>query len=77
MPRNWTLEGSEDQLNWNILSTHHLDQSFTSAQNITFPVNEQGYYRFIRLKNTGEDSSNTNYLGVSGFELFGIVKRKE
>jgi len=76
MPRNWNLEGSEDGIIWNILSTHHLDQSFSAAENIIFPVNEKGYYRYIRLKNTGPDSTNTNYLGISGFELFGSVKRK-
>jgi len=74
LPRNWNFEGSVDGNVWDVLKAHVNDQTIMNATVFTFEVNNvvQGY-RYFRMRVTGPDSSATNYLGLSGFEMFGKV----
>jgi len=75
MPRNWNFEGSVHGGEWDILRIHNNDQTIQGASNYMFEVNTTGAYRFFRLRVTGPDSTGTNYLGLSAFEMFGRVVR--
>jgi len=75
MPRNWNFEGSLDGQQWEILKEHQNDLTFQAATNHMFEVHTNTSYRYFRLRVTGPDSSGTNYLGLSAFEMFGRVVR--
>jgi len=75
MPRNWNFEGSLDGNHWDMLKVHNNDQTIQGASNYMFEVHTDNSYRYFRLHVTGPDSSATNYLGLSAFEMFGRVVR--
>lgn len=74
--RSWVLEGSNDGKNWIELDSHLNDTRFNSpSQVILFPImNEEKQrmkFKFIKLKMTGKNDRNGNYLDVFNIELFG------
>jgi len=75
MPRNWNFEGSLDGQQWDILKEHQNDLTIQAQSNHMFEVHTDNSYRFFRLRVTGPDSTGTNYLGLSSFEMFGRVVR--
>lgn len=75
--RNWNLEGSNDGINWFILSQH------VEPQNTSLPspnctqtfhlTSKKEFYRFIRIHQVGQNSSNWNF-GLGGIEFYGLLK---
>jgi uncharacterized protein YqgQ len=74
-PVNWVIEGSVDKTQWVELD-RHINCPDLRGKNVsqTFSVSGTGFFRLIRLRQTGPDSLNQNYLTLSAFELFGIVR---
>jgi hypothetical protein len=71
--RHWTLQGSTDAKNWTVLRRHQDDNSLNgpfafAAWNIDASTTA---YRYFRVLQTGKNSSNNNFLSLSGIELYG------
>ncbi|KAF2073310.1 hypothetical protein CYY_005363 [Polysphondylium violaceum] len=71
--RNWTLQGSMDSKNWTVLVRHSNDSSLNgNFSTCTWPIpNCTQAYRHFRILQTGRNSSNHNFLSISGIEFYG------
>jgi hypothetical protein len=76
--RNWVLEGKVDDSAtsaWVVLREHVNDTSINAGGGTcSWPVTNLGdnqCFRYIRIRITGFDSSNCNYVMCSGIELYG------
>jgi hypothetical protein len=75
--RTWRLAGSNDGLSWVGIDDRQNDTSLNSQGAIsTFSISldVQNEFQMIRLRQTGGDNRNCDYLVVSGIEFFGVVK---
>jgi hypothetical protein len=74
--RSWAIEGSHDgeDNHWTALDSRTNNTDAHVGHPIaTFNVGDSGFYRFIRLRNTGQTAKGSNSLVVLGFELFGFL----
>lgn len=71
--RTWDLQGSNDGINWKTIKRHTNDRSLHGQYAVaSWPVqNCTDGYRFLRVLQTGHNSSNHNFLALSGFEFYG------
>jgi len=73
--RNWNLEGSTDQRQWKVISAHQDDTSLNKKDVFVYwDVKCEEYFRFIRMRITGETAQQNLYLVANGFELYGTLK---
>jgi hypothetical protein len=75
----WELSGSEDGNMWVIVDrkeTNDLNDNYVTK---TFSCNvERSYadfYRYIRLQQTGKNSSGSDYLQLANIEFFGSMTK--
>ncbi|KAH3761856.1 E3 ubiquitin-protein ligase HECTD1 [Pelomyxa schiedti] len=74
--RNWVLQGSNDGNSWTTLRRHTNDMSINSNYAThSWPVQGTEPFQFFRVLQTGRNSSNHNFLSLSGFELYGDLHR--
>ncbi|OHT01448.1 hypothetical protein TRFO_31779 [Tritrichomonas foetus] len=69
----WAIEGSNDGFIWEILDnriTQDLDGFYIIK---TYSVNTRKAFRYIRLKQTGKNSSFQDFLLISNLEFFGSI----
>lgn len=72
-PRNWILQGSNDDNSWTDLNTQVNNTTLTSAgQWLSLPVNISGVFSSFRLIQNGLDSSSYDYLCLDEVELYGV-----
>jgi hypothetical protein len=72
--RSWVLEGSLNGSNdsWDEVDRHDDDTTMNIKHPIgTFAVTRSGEYRFIRLRQTGKNHGNNDYMVLYSFEIFG------
>ena len=75
--RHWDLQGSLDGENWVVLSRHNNDASLNSpfavhSWPVILPLDiKVNNFRYFRILQTGHNSSNHNFLMLSGFEIYG------
>ena len=75
---SWKIEGSNDASSWlpihsnssNDLNGMYITKHFTCSRT----YNE--FFRYIRLTQTGKNSSRCDHLQMSEIEFFGIVKSR-
>lgn len=75
--RNWKLEGSKDGVTWVLLSEHKDDQKLNGKSSTgSWDINDKTkeFYKFIKLEQTGNNSSNSTYMNLAGMEFYGSVK---
>ena len=77
--RSWSLQGSNDGLNWRTLMGHRNDRTLSQSNPVgvfTLPQPQPSEYSFywFRILMEGPCEANSNYLGISGFELFGSAR---
>ncbi|CAG9766512.1 unnamed protein product [Ceutorhynchus assimilis] len=76
--RNWYFQMSKDGMLWTTFCTHTHDMSLnepgsTATWPVEAPQDEQGW-RHVRIQQAGKNASGqTNYLSLSGFEIYGQV----
>lgn len=77
-PVNWVIEGSNTDLtnDWVILDSRNdiksLDDSYAFQ---TFFIQKScDFYRYLRIRQTGRDSTNDHYLEISELDFYGITK---
>lgn len=74
--RNWNMEGSNDGVNWTIISKHTNDSSLNAkGATHTWAVQCKDAYRIFRILQWGLNSNRHYYLCLSGFEIYGTVSR--
>jgi hypothetical protein len=77
-PRNWRLEGSNDNSTWTVLKNHTNDQEIANqsravaAWAVTPPTDEG--FRYFRILQHGANAGGTNHLCCKGIELYGTLK---
>lgn len=78
-PRNWVLEGSNGNDQWEMLD-EKKDCDVFNKQNIvhTFKINNQQSKKFkiIRIRQTGHNSTNNYHLIINAFEIYGTLNEQ-
>eukprot|EP01083_Nonionella_stella_P033085 90584_1 len=76
--RNWQFCGSNDGIQWTVLKQHNNDTSLkTRGQSCTWPITDCiDYYSLFRIYQFGSNSNDSHYLCVSGFEIYGNVRKQ-
>ena len=74
--RTWDFQGSTDGRDWVVLQRHtnddHLNDRFaTFSWEIKGGKEQRKAFRYFRVLQTGHNSSNHNFLVLSGLELYG------
>ncbi|KAJ3433991.1 hypothetical protein M0812_20049 [Anaeramoeba flamelloides] len=72
--RNWDLQGSNDCQNWTVLSKHRSDNSLNGKfATFSWPINkhQDTDFRYLRLLQSGYNSSHHNFLALGGVEFYG------
>ena len=85
-PYNWVFEGSKDSTNFETLYENTAKKlcEWIEFDNIgtrgctqiithSFSVNNSDYYKSFRLRQTGSDSNNENFLVLSALEIIGSI----
>jgi len=63
-----------DGIQWKTLKRHNNDKSLNGPYAThSWPVQTTESYRFFRILQTGHNSSNHNFLVISGFEFYGML----
>jgi hypothetical protein len=75
--RNWKLQASSNGVEWVDLRNHVNDISLNGkASSHSWDIDQQDeYYNWFRVVQTGNNSSSNTYLSMAGFELYGMVKK--
>jgi hypothetical protein len=72
--RNWVLQGSNDRINWVMLSNHRNDESVKAPfSTATWPVNTNGFFKFFRIVQTGNNWSGNRWLYLLKLEIWGVA----
>jgi len=71
--RTWYFQGSNDGENWIALRKHTSDVSLSGKfESFSWPVEGvTNAFRYFRILQTGHNSSNRNFLVLSGIEIYG------
>jgi len=73
--RNWVLEGSNDNLKWDIIREHKNDPKLTSGMCSSWSLETHMAYGYLRIRVTGKDSTGISfYLCCSGIEFYGTLE---
>ena len=75
---NWCIEGSNDQETWQELDRRSNEQSLrencsSNTFNIQASLKNDEYYRYLRIRTTGVNTSNDHRLFFSSIEFFGTI----
>lgn len=76
--KNWVIEGSKDNVNWVILDERKNEESLNdrTASN-TFKIQHNfendEFYQYIKIRQTGLNTSNGNQLYFGSIEFFGSL----
>jgi hypothetical protein len=72
--RNWDFQGSIDGKSWVVLKRHSNDPTLSAPfalKTFFLDKNPAVPFQWFRIIQTGHNSTNHNFLVLSGFELFG------
>eukprot|EP01084_Bolivina_argentea_P117264 208273_1 len=70
--RSWNLEGSNDGETWDLINEHKDDKSLNKSYDThVWSVDAKQHYYVFRIIMTGPNADDTNYLCLSGLELYG------
>ena len=72
-PRNWELQGSNNGTSWTVLDTQSTNASVGNGTNFSGPVSNTNKWRYVRILQTGLNSSDSTYLTVGDLELWGTL----
>lgn len=77
-PRSWVIEGSntDEESDWEILDKQDNNETLHGKNTCyTFKINEQDkYYRYLRIRQTGKNSNGYDYFCFAGLEYFGKIR---
>ncbi len=71
MPKNWTVQGSNDRLNWTLLDTRTEETGWTYDDNVrTYSLDNSAPYRYYRMDFTDTQAADAAYLSFAQLEFF-------
>ena len=73
----WALEGKRDDNDdeWELIDAHNETKPFGKYEEKVFEIHNNTPFKSVRLRQIGPNHSNSNFLFINGFELYGkIVK---
>ena len=79
-PVQWVLEATDDVTNensWDIIDTRNTDEMkglYVARKFRCTRANAGQYYQFVRLRQTGKNSSGTDHLVLSEIDFFGKIR---
>ena len=75
-PVQWEIEGSNDESSWVSLDSRNTWEQCGKGvvKNYSCNKGNHDFYRFIRMRQTGKNSSGEHYLVFSQIELFGKLQ---
>jgi hypothetical protein len=77
-PRSWVLEGSTDCSKWTILDTRRDTRELTGLGTVkTFSIADPCWVRWIRIRQTGPNSTGNHYLNLKSLEFFGSMTTQD
>eukprot|EP00927_Polykrikos_kofoidii_P039990 TRINITY_DN3426_c0_g1_i5.p1 TRINITY_DN3426_c0_g1~~TRINITY_DN3426_c0_g1_i5.p1 ORF type:complete len:1325 (+),score=170.48 TRINITY_DN3426_c0_g1_i5:106-4080(+) len=79
-PRNWNLEGSNDNNSWTCLRRHEGDctiEKNASASCGSWSVRSSEGFRYFRIYQFDKNGDDKNYLACGGIELYGLYSYSE
>ena len=72
--RSWCFQGSNDRINWVVLSDHNNDNTIKEPfSTATWPVNTNRFFRFFRVIQTGNNWSDNNWMYMRKIEIWGVA----
>jgi hypothetical protein len=77
--REWVVEGSNDNGNWEILDSRNTQELNGASLVKTFKCsseNSSKFFRFVRLRQTGKNCAGYDNLMLTGIEFFGSLESK-
>lgn len=77
--KNWTIEVSNDEDDWIEVDSHTNDDSVNDSYKVaTFDTKElEGFYRFVRLRQTGENWIHDFDTYICQLEFYGKIKQNK
>ena len=74
--KNWVIEVSNDGKNWEIIDDRNNDSQLNKPDAVAnFEINQNdGFYRFIQLRQTGKNWGNSLCIMIRSLEFFGKIK---
>ena len=77
MPKNWIVEGSNDNITWNFVDKKEDEQSLLTPKAIkTFSVEKEGIYRYFRFTQHKTNSLGRDFFGINKIDFFGKTIEK-
>jgi hypothetical protein len=77
LPKSWCLEVSLDGKSWTEIHRCENNSDLNGSKQIgTYSVSLSVTCRFVRLRQTGRNHYNHDYLKLSGFEIFGVLREE-
>jgi hypothetical protein len=74
-PMEWEVSGSEDGVYWTSLDRRNGSELAGNSRVRWFGCADvKDEFRYVRLQQTGKNSSKADYLVLSAIELFGVLK---
>lgn len=72
-PRNWKLQGSNNNTDWTDLKVHNNDTTIATSANSwgSWAVANTTFYRYLRILVTGNNSNSNMYLELGELEFYG------
>jgi hypothetical protein len=72
--RNWAFQGSNDRMNWVVLSSHRNDETIRAPfSSGIWPINTNGFFKFFRILQTGNNWSGNRWLSMMKLEIWGVA----
>lgn len=76
--RSWVIEGSNDNDQWDEIDRHDDSDDLSGLYSTkTYHVTTSLKFRYLRLRQTGPDINNENYLTLCCIEFFGSLSSNE
>lgn len=69
-PKDWTFEGSMDEVNWTVLDTRAGQSGWSSGEKRSYGFQNQTYFRYFRLNIT---DSNADRIGIQQLEFYNLA----
>lgn len=76
-PKSWIVEGSTDEITWQIIDEHRNNSVFENDVNIcTWTVTDAGPFRYIKITQTESSNPTEAYFTLCALEFFGTIQNR-
>lgn len=76
-PKSWIVEGSTDEISWQIIDEHRNNNVFENDVSIcTWTVTEAGPFRYIKITQTESSNPVDSYFTLCAIEFFGVIQNR-